>query len=100
MSQLYRRLESDLQRQGFAGSLLLMGSNGGVHFGRAQLPRSRSRWSNPGRSAAASAPARYGRRSGFDNVIAFDMGGTTAKCALVEHGRFAVEFDLLRRRAT
>ena len=26
------------------------------------------------------------------------MGGTTAKCALVENGRFSVEFDLLRRR--
>ena len=31
------------------------------------------------------------RRSGFKNVIAFDMGGTTAKCALVENGRFSVE---------
>ena len=25
--------------------------------------------------------------AGYDNVIAFDMGGTTAKCALVEGGR-------------
>ena len=31
------------------------------------------------------------RRSGFKNVIAFDMGGTTAKCALVEDGRFSVD---------
>src|SRR6185437_14860838 len=28
---------------------------------------------------------------GMKNVIAFDMGGTTAKCALVENGRFSVE---------
>ena len=27
---------------------------------------------------------------GFKNVVAFDMGGTTAKCALVENGRFSV----------
>ena len=31
------------------------------------------------------------RRWGIDNVVAFDMGGTTAKCALVEHGRYSVE---------
>src|SRR5260370_1348204 len=28
---------------------------------------------------------------GFANAIAFDMGGTTAKCALVENGRFSVD---------
>jgi N-methylhydantoinase A len=27
---------------------------------------------------------------GFKNLVAFDMGGTTAKCALVENGRFSV----------
>jgi len=30
----------------------------------------------------------------FENVIAFDMCGTTAKCALVEDGRFT-DFDSL-----
>jgi N-methylhydantoinase A len=33
----------------------------------------------------------YAEALGFRNVIAFDMGGTTAKCALVEDGRFSVE---------
>ena len=32
----------------------------------------------------------YADKLGFKNVIAFDMGGTTAKCALVEDGRFSV----------
>src|SRR3546814_14685277 len=32
----------------------------------------------------------YGAALGFKHVIAFDMGGTTAKCALVENGRFSV----------
>jgi N-methylhydantoinase A len=31
------------------------------------------------------------RALGFKNVIAFDIGVTTAKCALVENGRFSVE---------
>src|SRR5262245_48100298 len=33
----------------------------------------------------------YAEAFGFNNIIAFDMGGTTAKCALVENGRFSVE---------
>jgi N-methylhydantoinase A len=33
----------------------------------------------------------YAQALGFANVIAFDMGGTTAKCALVENGRFSVD---------
>jgi N-methylhydantoinase A len=33
----------------------------------------------------------YAEALGFANVIAFDMGGTTAKCALVENGRFSVD---------
>jgi N-methylhydantoinase A len=28
---------------------------------------------------------------GVDNLVAFDMGGTTAKCAMIERGRYAVE---------
>ena len=28
---------------------------------------------------------------GVDNLVAFDMGGTTSKCAMIERGRYAVE---------
>ena len=41
----------------------------------------------------------YGSLLGIDNLVAFDMGGTTAKCAMIERGRYAVEFDLSHRRA-
>ena len=34
--------------------------------------------------------AAYAQELGLDKMIAFDMGGTTAKCALVEDGRFEV----------
>ena len=33
----------------------------------------------------------YAQQIGRDKVIAFDMGGTTAKCAVVESGRFEVK---------
>jgi N-methylhydantoinase A len=85
-----RRLETDLQHKGFAGSLFMMGSNGGL----LSVERSCAQpvalvESGPiGGCIGASA---YAEALGFANVIAFDMGGTTAKCALVENGRFSVD---------
>ena len=35
--------------------------------------------------------ASYGESLGVDNLVAFDMGGTTSKCAMIERGRYAVE---------
>ena len=35
--------------------------------------------------------AAYGKILGVDNLVAFDMGGTTSKCAMIERGRYAVE---------
>ena len=36
------------------------------------------------------------RASGIDNVITFDMGGTTAKASMIEHGAFtrAIEYQV------
>src|SRR4029453_16181058 len=39
-----------------------------------------------GPAAGVIAAALVGRRLGVDNVISFDMGGTTAKASLIEHG--------------
>src|SRR5262249_13963451 len=35
--------------------------------------------------------ASFGSALGIHNLVAFDMGGTTAKCAMIERGRYAVE---------
>ena len=43
--------------------------------------------------------ANYGQLLGVDNLVAFDMGGTTAKCAMIERGRYRGRIDLSRRRA-
>ena len=79
------------ERQGFAGSLFMMGSNGGAALGRAHLPRSRSALVESGPIGGCIGAGAYAEALGFANVIAFDMGGTTAKCALVENGRFSVD---------
>jgi N-methylhydantoinase A len=83
------RLESDLQAKGFAGSLFMMGSNGGL----LSVARSRAQpvaLVESGPIGGCIGAGAYAEALGFANVIAFDMGGTTAKCALVENGRFSV----------
>ncbi len=89
-----RRLESDLTAKGFRGSLSMMGSNGGL-LSVERTCRQPVGLVESGPIGGCIGAAAYADALGYNNVIAFDMGGTTAKCALVENGRFSVELDLL-----
>jgi N-methylhydantoinase A len=85
-----RRLETDLQTKGFAGSLFMMGSNGGL-LSVARSCAQPVALVESGPIGGCIGAGAYAEALGFANVIAFDMGGTTAKCALVENGRFSVD---------
>ena len=70
---------------GIPGSLFLMLSNGGLtHVAEAKRAPVQLLESSP--AAGALAGAWFSRHAGLDRVLAFDMGGTTAKLALVEDG--------------
>jgi N-methylhydantoinase A len=84
------RLESDLQSKGFAGALFMMGSNGGL-LSVARSCAQPVALVESGPIGGCIGAGAYAEALGFANVIAFDMGGTTAKCALVENGRFSVD---------
>jgi N-methylhydantoinase A len=83
------RLDGELKQQGFAGSLFMMGSNGGL-LSAERSCRQPIGLVESGPIGGCIGAAAYAERLGFKNVVAFDMGGTTAKCALVENGRFSV----------
>ena len=85
-----RHLESDLIAKGFAGSLFMMGSNGGL-LSVDRTCRQPIALVESGPIGGCIGAGAYAEALGFANVVAFDMGGTTAKCALVENGRFSVE---------
>jgi N-methylhydantoinase A len=85
-----RRLETDLQTRGFVGSLFMMGSNGGL-LSVERSCRQPVGLVESGPIGGCIGAGAYAEALGFANVIAFDMGGTTAKCALVENGRFSVD---------
>jgi N-methylhydantoinase A len=76
-------LEAQLQQLGITCPLLMMLSNGGLtHVGEAR--RFPVQLLESGPAAGAIAAAYFSKRSGIGNVLAFDMGGTTAKLAIVE----------------
>jgi N-methylhydantoinase A len=84
------RLQSDLSARGFEGSLFMMGSNGGV-LSTERTIRQPVALVESGPIGGCIGAGVYADTLGFPNIVAFDMGGTTAKCALVEEGRFSVD---------
>jgi N-methylhydantoinase A len=89
VSTYIRRLDNDLKSQGFLGTLFMMGSNGGL-LSADRTCRQPIGLVESGPIGGCIGASAYAEKLDFKNVVAFDMGGTTAKCALVENGRFSV----------
>ena len=83
-------LEERLKAEGFQGTLHMMGSNGGV-LSVERTCRQPIALVESGPVGGAIGAGIYASALGFSNAISFDMGGTTAKCTLVEDGRFSVD---------
>ena len=79
-------LATALERRGYGGRLFVMQSSGGVATADA-MARYPVRMIESGPAAGALMAAAYGELTGHRDLIAFDMGGTTAKLALIEDGR-------------
>jgi N-methylhydantoinase A len=79
-------LQVALGARGYRGRLFVMQSSGGIATAEA-MERYPVRMIESGPAAGALMAAVYGELSGYHDLIAFDMGGTTAKLALIEHGR-------------
>ena len=85
-----RRLEDDFRSRGHDGSLFMMGSNGGL-LSVERTCRQPIGLVESGPIGGCIGAGAFAEALDIHNVVAFDMGGTTAKCALVENGRFTVE---------
>ena len=78
-------LQKWLSAEGFGGSVLMMLSNGGV-VSADDAARAPIRLVESGPAAGALAGSWFAKRLGEDRLLCFDMGGTTAKACLIEHG--------------
>ncbi len=78
-------LQKWLSAEGFGGSVLMMLSNGGV-VSADDAARGPIRLVESGPAAGALAGSWFAKRLGIERLLCFDMGGTTAKACLIEHG--------------
>jgi N-methylhydantoinase A len=85
MSSYIDRIRSGLDRIGIDGPLQIMQSSGGVMT--ADDAKERPVFALESGPAAGVVAARgMGEQLGIGNLLAFDMGGTTAKASLIEDG--------------
>ena len=82
------RLEERLRARGVTAPLLIGNSNGGLSA--AAVARARPVFFiSSGRATGAVGAERLGQAIGEANLVAFDMGGTTASAALIHRGALA-----------
>jgi N-methylhydantoinase A len=83
MARYLRRLEADLRELGIAAPIFLMMSGGGLTTIETAC-RFPIRLVESGPAGGAIFSAYIARQCGVENVLSFDMGGTTAKICLID----------------
>ncbi|WP_275294928.1 hydantoinase/oxoprolinase family protein [Amycolatopsis sp. La24] len=86
------RLEAGLRAENVRAPLLVMQSSGGL-LDAASVVRRPVQIIESGPAAGVTAVQKLGQLIGLSTVVAFDMGGTTAKASLIEHGEPFVSAD-------
>jgi N-methylhydantoinase A len=86
------RLKDGVTGKGFAGSLYIMQSNCGVDTldSVSKIPITMV---ESGPASGFWGAAELGKLIGEKNVLALDIGGTTAKCSLIENGQVKIMTD-------
>jgi N-methylhydantoinase A len=79
------RMMDELADRGYGGKLFIMQSGGGIATAES-MTRFPVRMIESGPAAGALIAARYGAMAGQADLVAFDMGGTTAKLSLISDG--------------
>ena len=87
------RLQSELSAKGFQRDLLVMNGNGGMVSAR-HVDREAARTVMSGPASGVMAAAYTAKRSGIENLITYDMGGTSTDVALVLDAVPAVSSEL------
>ena len=85
VSGYLENLQTRLEGIGYRGDIAIMQSNGGTMSPETARHRPATMMES-GPVGGIIASAEVGRTLGFPNVIAFDMGGTTAKASLIREG--------------
>ncbi|GAB5468160.1 MAG: hydantoinase/oxoprolinase family protein [Rhodospirillales bacterium] len=87
------RLSSALAERGYAKDLLVMNGNGGM-VSAAFVAEEAAKTVMSGPASGVMAAAYTGRRAGIENLITYDMGGTSTDVALIRDGQPAVSSEI------
>ncbi len=79
------RMVEEVRNTGYKGRLFIMQSNGGIATAEA-MTRLPVRMIESGPAGGAIVASYFGQLTGNPDVVAFDMGGTTAKLAMIKDG--------------
>ena len=92
-----RRLSDGLRGFGLTGPLFLMLSDGGT-VAEETAARHPIRLVQSGPAGGVEATGIYGAAAGARDILCFDMGGTTAKAALIDNGEAqrSLDFEVAR----
>ena len=89
------KLSDELKRTGIEVPLTVMQSNGGLAPVESAIDKP-IYCIESGPAAGVVGAYHLGKRLGIDNILTFDMGGTTAKASMIEDGEmlFAPEYEV------
>jgi N-methylhydantoinase A len=88
-SEYVGRMQQRLHDDDFVGRFLIMQSNGGV-MSPATAQKLPVAMMESGPVGGVIAASRIGKALGYENLITFDMGGTTAKTSLIKDGDISI----------
>lgn len=94
LSRYFKQLRAGLKDRGIATDFYVMQSNGQL-MSRGESERKPVHTVESGSTAGSVGAAYIGAVLGYENVISFDMGGTTSKASVIEggHPRVTMRFD-------
>jgi len=93
LKRYVERLRHELQSRGYRREFLIMNGNGGM-ISAALVTREAAKTVMSGPASGVMAAAYTGRRAGFDNLVTYDMGGTSTDVALIRGARPAVSNEI------
>ncbi len=87
------RLQAELAQSGFRRDLLVVNGNGGM-VSAGNAPREAAKTVMSGPASGVMAAAYTAGRAGFEDIITYDMGGTSSDVATIVGGVPAVSHEL------
>ncbi|MER9842849.1 hydantoinase/oxoprolinase family protein [Mesorhizobium australicum] len=93
LERYVERLRTELVDKGYARDFLIMNGNGGMISARF-VTRESAKTVMSGPASGVIAAAYTGKRAGFENLVTYDMGGTSTDVALIRNAEPAVSNEI------